>query len=181
MAGLPISPNMLQQRRRQRRSMRTDHVDSFSSSCAHTNTKTKGTWAGRRGTQARQKLRQEQGGADKRSLIAPGRCKRYLQSRPRLRHTACSSPKRLPPPPVLICSPHNIFSTRSLSGRVFKKDATTLNNSAVGAPERRPGIDGSALWSADRGSALSGSALVCTGGIIQSCEDSIACTDSQTR
>jgi len=97
---------MLQQRRRQRRSIGTDHGDSFSSSCSHTHP--------RQGADGRdaEGLRRcgNCGGSteartNKRSLIAPGQCRRHLQSRPRLRHTACSSPKRLPPRPSPICAP----------------------------------------------------------------------------
>ena len=109
---------MLQHKRRQRRSIETDHGDSFSSSCSHAHTKTRGTWVGRRGTQKRRIKRWEKGGADKRFLIAPGRCRRHLQSRPRLRHTACSSPKQLPLPPGPICAPAKVAKQRGVKATI---------------------------------------------------------------
>jgi hypothetical protein len=68
---------------------------------------------------------------NKRSLIAPGRCRRRLQSRPRLRHTACSSPKRLPPRPGPICAP-----AQAAKQRVVARGPVRPRSQMPGIPRR---------------------------------------------
>ena len=142
---------MLQQRRRQRRSIRTDNGDSFSSSCSQRDRERERERERERAraraserASEREKERDddaEGSGAAETSagsgrhgeaaLIAPGLCTRRRQIRhSRPRHTACWSPMRPPNPRGPTCTDPAAAQTADQCGGhegVSARDLTTLS------------------------------------------------------